>query len=350
MSTFLLNKTQYRRTSYESEADLERAIVQVQGQLFGANRFYLDVKRRIGARGGTRNVPDGYVIDLVGPKPRLYVVENELAEHDPLRHIAVQILEFSLSFESEPRAVKRILLDALNENPAAKVACDRYASQHNFRGLDHLLEYLVFDSPFSALVIIDEMPDTLQNVLSQKFRFGVEVIELACFEGASGERAYHFEPFLADVIEDAGVAASEPSRRTSIVDPSDLDTVVVPAREDGFQEVFLGENRWYAVRIHGSMRPQIKYIAAYRVAPESAITHLAPVKSIEPWKETDKVVVNFAEPARSVGPIQLVRRSKVKALQNLRYTTYSRLTTAKTLDDLWGDLSDNTEIGRGQPV
>jgi hypothetical protein len=35
--------------------------------------------------------PDGYLIDPSGQVPRLYVVENELAAHDPLRHIAVQI-------------------------------------------------------------------------------------------------------------------------------------------------------------------------------------------------------------------------------------------------------------------
>jgi hypothetical protein len=37
----------------------------------------------------------------------------------------------------------------------------------------------------------------------------------------------------------------------------ELDTAVIPAREDEFQETFVGENRWHAVRIHGSMRPQI---------------------------------------------------------------------------------------------
>jgi hypothetical protein len=304
----------------------------------------LDIKRKIGVRGGVRNIPDGYVIDLVGPKPRLYVVENELAAHDPLRHIAVQILQFSLSFESEPVSVKRILLDALNDNDTAKKACEQYAIQHNFRGLDHLLEYLVFDSPFLALVVIDEMPDNLQNVLSQKFKFGVEVLELAKYVGESGENAYLFEPFLADVTADVVVVQSDARVDSNTIDPLEVDTVVVPAREDGFQEVFLGEQRWYAVRIHGSMRPQIKYIAAYRVAPESAITHMAPVKSIEAWKDTDKVVLNFAEPARQIGPVLLVRGGKVKALQNLRYTTYSRLLIAKTLDDLWGDSSDGTGI------
>ena len=318
VSMLIINQAEFRRSPYKSENDLEQSILQVQKQLFGENRFYIDVKRKIGLKGGVRNIPDGYLIDLFGPKPRLYVVENELAVHDPLRHIAVQILEFSLSFESEPLAVKRILLDALNENGPAKAACEEYARLHSFRGLDHLLEHLVFDSPFSALVIIDEMPDNLQNVLSQKFKFGVEVLELVRYVADSGECGYLFEPFLADVTADVGVVQSATSPSTATIDASDVDTVVVPAREDGFQEVFLGEQRWWAVRIHGSMRPQIKYIAAYRVAPESAITHVAPVKSIEPWKDTDKVVLNFAEPARQIGPIQLVRGGEVKPSRHYR--------------------------------
>ena len=33
---------------------------------------------------------------------------------------------------------------------------------------------------------------------------------------------------------------------------------MVPAREDGFNETFLAENRWYAIRIHSSMLPKIR--------------------------------------------------------------------------------------------
>jgi len=122
---------------------------------------------------------------------------------------------------------------------------------------------------------------------------------------------------------------------TQASDRHKVDTVVVPAQHDGFQETFMAENRWYAVRIDGRMRPQIKYIAVYRVAPVSAITHIAPVKSIEPWKETDKFVVNFSEPAKEIGPIPMVKRGRGQGFQNLRYTARQRLEAAKTLDDIW---------------
>ena len=335
MTLIWTKSSSYRRVAYQDEADLEAAIVEVQSQLFGSNRIYLDAKKKIGAKGSLRNIPDGYLIDLSDRQPRLYVVENELASHDPLRHIAVQILQFSLSFEEEPRAVKTVLFNALQAQPETKTQCEEYASCHGFRNLDHMLEHIVFEGPFAALVVIDELPDKLESVLAERFQFGVEVLELARYENTQGDRLYHFEPFLADLREDVAPAEQAAKPGAPRVDASEVDTVVVPAHEEGFQEVFLRENRWYAIRLHGTMRPQIRHIAAYRVAPVSAITHIAPVKSIEPWKDTGKFVVSFAEPAREIGPIELGKGGRGKALQNLRYTTRARLEAAKTLDEIW---------------
>lgn len=324
----------FQGARYDDEADLETAILDVRDLLFGPNRIYLDVKRKIGSKSSVRNIPDGYLIDLNGPKPRLYVVENELAAHDPLRHIAVQILQFSLSFEAEPRVVKRILWEALENVPPAKARCEAYAVLNELRNLDYFLEYLVFEAPFSALVIIDEIPEDLETVLAKKFQFGVEVLQLARYRNRNGECVYHFEPFLADLaVQEPAALPGKPATQGPTA--SEVDTVVVPAREDGFRDVFLGENRWYKVRIHGTMRPQIKYIAVYQVAPVMAITHIAPVKSIEPWKDTGKYVVNFSEPAREIGPVMLVPKGRVKALQSLRYTTRRRLEAAKNLDEVW---------------
>jgi hypothetical protein len=335
MSIIWTQNGSLRRVEYTSEADLETAILTVQTELFGLNRIYLDIKKKIGIKGGLRNIPDGYLLDLTGRRPRLYVVENELASHEPLRHIAVQILQFSLSFETDQRAVQGILFNALQDQPTIKKKCEEYAASHEFRNLDHMLDYLVHEAPFSAIVIIDEMPDSLENVLARKFKFGVEVIELARYENAQGDWYYLFDPFLEDLAEDV-IAPNEGLRsKSDKPDASEVDTIVVPAREEGFNDVFLGEDSWYAIRVHGSMRPQIKYIAAYQVAPISAITHIAAVKSIEPWKDTGKFILHFAEPAKTIGPITLVKGGRVKAPQSSRYTTREKLMKAKSLEELW---------------
>lgn len=324
----------YQSVPYADEAALESDILEVQGELFGSSRLYLDVKKKIGSKKGPRNIPDGYLLDLNGSKPHLYVVENELASHDPLKHIAVQILQFSLSFEAEPLKVKKILSDALQSKERYRLQCEQYAEKNAFRNLDHLLEHLVIETPFLALVIIDEMPERLEKVLATKLAFGVEILTLGRYEDSKGNCMHQFEPFLADISLDTCTAQDKASEK-HVIDQNELDTVVVPAREEGFRETFIGKNKWYEIRLHGTMRPQIKYIAGYQVAPISAITHVARVKSIEPWQNTGKYVVNFLEPAEEIKPIKLNKKGRIKPLQNIRYTTRKKLEGAKTLDDIW---------------
>lgn len=319
----------YRSVEYANEKDFESAILEVQNDLFGPDRFYLDVKKKIGGK----NIPDGYLLDLSGANPRLYVVENELASHDPLKHIAVQILQFSLSFEDEPLKVKKILYEAIRSSKDHMSKCEKFAEENEFRNLDRLLEYLV-EAPFLALVIIDEVPDRLEKVLVEKFKFGVEILTLSRYEDEAGDRFYHFEPFLADVKADLD-AIRDKTKKSRRIDQSELDTVVVPARQEGFEKVFLKEDRWYEIRLHTSMHSQIKYIAAYQTAPVSAITYIASVKSIEPWEESGKYVVNFTEPAKKIRSIPRKKKGRIKGLQNLHYTTRERLMGAKTLDDIW---------------
>lgn len=321
----------YHEEPFETEAELEKAILETIDKLFGNKRTYLDTKKKIGAKGKINNIPDGYLVDLTSIKePKLYVVENELAKHDPLKHIAVQILEFSLSFETSSFLVKNIIKDQIINNQDALKKCQKYIIDNKFENLDVLLEKMIYGKDrFNALVIIDSLSEELEKVLISRFKFPVEILTLQRFSSDNGEKLYQFQPFLVDVTGSSEEGTSELIE----LDPSEIDTIVVPSREDGFQETFIGENRWYQIRIHASMIPKIKYIAAYRVAPESAITHIAPVSSVEQWEDSNKYVVNFATPAQQINPIKLVPKGKVKALQCSRYTSKTRLDTAKNLDE-----------------
>lgn len=324
------DRAEYHEELFNQESELEDAIREVSAALFGPNRLYLETKKKIG-KGKTKNIPDAYLIDLTSTKePKLYVVENELAKHDPLKHIAVQILEFSLSFETTQHRVKNIIKEALGTTRAALETCQTYASEHGFDNVDVLLERMIYgEDRFNALVIIDEVSEELEKLLMTRFQFPVEILTLERYRDHEGQRLYRFEPFLSDVA----APAAEGKAAMPSLDPAELDTIVVPAREDGFQETFIAENRWYAIRIHSSMLPKIKYIAAYRVAPESAITHIASVASIEQWKDTSKYVVNFVDPAAPIGPIPLVQKGRGKAPQGPRYTSRSRLVQARNLDE-----------------
>ena len=111
------------------------------------------------------------------------------------------------------------------------------------------------------------------------------------------------------------------------------DTVIVPAQKDGFERAFLGEDCWYAIRISGGMLDKIKFIAAYQTQPVSAITHYAPVERIEPYGESGKYKVTFSGKARPIAPIPF-GTAPAGAMQGPRYTTFEKLSKAKSILDL----------------
>jgi hypothetical protein len=115
---------------------------------------------------------------------------------------------------------------------------------------------------------------------------------------------------------------------------NDIDTIVVPAQKDGFEQVFIGENAWWAIRISGGMIPKIKYIAAYQSQPVSAITHVAPVSRIEPYGDSGKYKLIFSEPAKPIGPIPF-SDAPSGFMQGSRYTSYDKLHKAKKVTDLF---------------
>ena len=276
-----LNNT-YHIETYNLESDLEQSIQIVKKELFGPNRIYLEIKKLIGSAGKSRNIPDAYLLDLSSKSvPKLYVVENELARHETIKHIAVQILEFSLSYEETPHKVKQIVKDEILKDKNALNTCEQYIEKNNFQNLDYLLEQIVHKpNSFNALIIIDEVSEELEKVVISRFKFPVELITLIRHKTDDNEYLYQFEPFLEGVEGIQLDVAHKKTESTLTIDPSEIDTIVVPAQEDGFNEVFLGENRWYAIRMNSSIIPNIRYIAAYQAAPVSAITHVAQVESI----------------------------------------------------------------------
>lgn len=145
-----------------------------------------------------------------------------------------------------------------------------------------------------------------------------------------------FEPPKPIVAQPAApvVSLAKPPAKAPQPDPQLLDTIVVPAKPDGFQEVFLGENCWYAIRVSGAMLDRIRYIAAYQSQPISAITHVAEVRHIEPYGDGSKYKVVFAAPAKQITPIPYADATP-GSMQGPRYTSYTRILAAKKVSDLF---------------
>jgi hypothetical protein len=150
--------------------------------------------------------------------------------------------------------------------------------------------------------------------------------------------AYRFFQEVVRILPLVGLRALEKTvpilPKTPPIGEATPDTIIVPANPEGFEETFLGENCWYQIRIAGVMLDKIKWIAAYVTAPIKAITHVAPVKHVEPYGHEGKFRVVFSEPAHKIGPIPLGDAPK-GSMQGPRYCAYQRLMVAKKFKDIF---------------
>jgi len=325
MERLIINDTIYKYYEYQLENEFEKVIVENYHQIFGINTIYIDIKKKIGDNIVT--IPDGYLIDFSFiEKPRLYIIENELSTHDPYKHIGSQILKFAISYKASGRNIKKFILDYLISNKDKYEYVENRLKEARYRNIDAFLDSLIFDIPVAAIVIIDKNSEELDNVLSQ-LTIDTDIIEFQTFYNEEN-KIHKFTPFNEEIrdIEEKSVPGLK---------IEELDTIVVPARQEGFQSAFIESNAWWEIRISASMLDRIKYIAAYQVAPVSAITHVAEVAKIEKYKDTNKYILSFKEPAKEIKPIQLNSKKKGSAPQAPRYTSYTKLINAECLSDVF---------------
>lgn len=115
------------------------------------------------------------------------------------------------------------------------------------------------------------------------------------------------------------------------------DTVVFSASGRGFEETFLGEDEpacWYPCRISESRERNLKYIAIYRGAPVSAITHYAKIKEFAENEEKGCKVCYFDGPA-----IELPSKIKLGSKDSIffrgaKYTSLQSLLNATKADEV----------------
>jgi hypothetical protein len=325
MERILNNNITYSYYEYPSEKEFEQVIVQQAPHIFGSQSIYIDIKKRIGD--SIITIPDGYLIDFsFEQEPRLYIIENELSSHDPYKHIGSQLLKFAISYKASGRKIKAFLLEHLMADKTILAKAENGLKAAGYRNIDDFLESIIFEKTVAAIVVIDQSTPELENVLSQ-LTMDTDILEFQTFINKN-DRVHKFTPFNADIRE-----LTESSK--SDIKAEDLNTVVVAAREEGFEQEFLKNNCWYSIRIHASMLDKIKYIAAYQVAPVSAITYYAEVSKIEKWNDTNKYILYFKDKAIKIKVIPLDKTKKGLAPQAPRYTSIDRLLKAKTLSEVF---------------
>jgi len=311
---------------YSKESEFERDVIEHSKEIFGPKSVYIDIKKKI-ENDNILTIPDGYLLDFsFEADPRLYIIENELVIHDPYKHIGQQLLKFSISYKASGRKIKKFLLKKIYENNSTKKLIEKGVVKAGYRNIDAFLEDIIFEKEVRAIIVIDRISSDLENVVNQ-LTMKIDILEFQTFISGN-EIINKFTPFQEE-IRDLTDGKGEKT------DVQELDTIVVPANEEGFKEVFLGKNQWYAIRISSAMIDRIKYIAGYQTTPISAITHYADVSKIEKYKDTGKYIVYFKEPAKNIDPIKLTTGKSGKAPQAPRYTTYEKLIKAKKLEDIF---------------
>jgi hypothetical protein len=299
----------YSALTYKSESDFEDTVVALADQIFGTSTIYIDIKKRVSGN-DIVTIPDGYLIDMTVPdSPKLFIIENEIVSHDPFRHIGVQLMKFAISFEEAQQSIRNFLMKEIDKNRISLKRLQAGCDQSNSRNIDNYLDQAVYGG-FRALVLIDEATEDLHKVL-EKIRANISVLELKTYQSDHGEELHLFDTLYdeyeeiipEDTKSTSGISKEERERRKER--RANSDTIIVPAREDGFKETFLGENQWYAIRIGAAMKERIQYIAAYQIAPISAVTHIAEIKEIKPYKDTGKYLVVFKNPAEKISPVPI---------------------------------------------
>lgn len=137
---------------------------------------------------------------------------------------------------------------------------------------------------------------------------------------------------IEEVIDNAEDDTDDESSSTE----TEWDLFFCPAKNKGFEEVFLGKNQWYSVRIASWRIPKIKYIACYRGAPFSAITHYAKVKEIKPYEDGKYIIYFDGEAIPLENPV-ILGKSSVMEVRKTRYTSLERLKQATEVAEVWLD-------------
>jgi len=317
----------YKLATFRNEDELERVVVEFSDAIFGEKTVYFDVKRKVRAKkGGLGSIPDGYLISLIGGSPKLFVVENEISEHDELE-IGQQLMKYQATFREGQYKTKTILQQEIKSNELVGNALEGLLKETSYPNVSELLDEAIFRKQPGYVVVIDEASERLREVL-KVLESPPEVIEIKKYI-YENQVMYHFSDFE--------FAQAKESTSKKVRTLAEVDTIVCPARSEGFKEVFLAQNRWYAIRMSAAMIPQIKYIAMYETKPYSGIRWIGYVQDIKPFKDSDKFEVILSEREKLDNPLRLTpeERKKRVAPQGPRYTKMKLIKKAKKLSDIF---------------
>lgn len=115
------------------------------------------------------------------------------------------------------------------------------------------------------------------------------------------------------------------------------DLIIVVANRVRFRLQVIEKRSWYPIRLDDNRLDALKWIAFYSISPVLAITHLAKILSISPYRNSGKYQINFMEPLELINSVRL-DSGYVARFAGHRYSWEQRLLGANFISDLkpWG--------------
>jgi len=330
MSKILIDDKEFLESTFKTENELEKIVVKNYEKIFGEKTYYFDLKKGMRhKKGDLLTIPDGYLLRF-SREPSLTIIENELSTHDIVRHIGLQFVRFNSALtDTSKYQVRKFLINYLKENPKEEEKVQKLLSETSYKDSLSLLDQVTMEQEIGFAIVIDKTTEELERVVSP---FHPEIIVIKKYQNQNKELIYHVES-ESNQLEIQTV--TNKTKKKGMRKNPEIDTIVCAARDEGFNEVFLTENRWFAITINPIRIPKIKYIAMYEVKPISAIRYVGKVKEIKPYKNSGKYEVILEGPATKIKPIKLSSENPNLAPQAPKYTIKTLIDKASKLEDIF---------------
>jgi hypothetical protein len=193
MNIILLDGIRYLPQEYEKEEEIEEMIEEHSESIFGKESIYFG-KKKLTSLSGIASIPDAYVV-MFSEKPRWFVIEVELANHDVYQHVVPQLNKFINGIKSDK--AKRDLIYFMDNElrkdvSITKKITDKYGEIYKF------LSDVVYGEPTYLIIIDRKIPllsEAIDNLQAQ-----TEVIEFKTFQRENVGKTVHahlFEPMFS---------------------------------------------------------------------------------------------------------------------------------------------------------
>lgn len=212
MSLLIADGQKYTSYSTNDESEFEKYVKKHYKDIFGEKSLFFE-KKKLTSLAGISSIPDGFIVTF--HQSKWYIIEVELANHSPHKHIVPQINSF-LAFiknSNDRRQIVKAFLDFIRNDNVLE------ATIKDWLGKIEIHEFLsdtVFTEP-EIIIIIDEITEKIMEATQI---YQPKIVEFKIFqrEGVGiNVYAVQFEPVVRLKIPSGDNTSASSDNRTSII-------------------------------------------------------------------------------------------------------------------------------------